>query len=218
MLAQLLVVLLSLQSSLASLIPPPTNLPPKVNAGFDQTISVGRLTLNGIVTDDGQPNGTLVTRWEKISGPGIVAFRHPELLSTEVLFSETGVYVLRLTADDSELSSYDEVSVEFAQNQPPKVSAGADQNISRWNPSTMLNGNVSDDHLESLRFQWSGDGSFTNPNSLSTEVRFSREGKYILTLTVNDGEFSASDEVEITVGCSSRAELLDVMIVIDDDR
>ena len=45
------------------------------------------------------------------SGPGTVTFANPNAVSTTAGFSEAGIYVLRLTAGDTELSSYDEVQI-----------------------------------------------------------------------------------------------------------
>ncbi len=47
------------------------NLAPFVDAGTDQTIGLsGSANLSGNVSDDGQPNGTLLATWSVLSGPG----------------------------------------------------------------------------------------------------------------------------------------------------
>src|SRR5204862_3234654 len=51
------------------------NLPPVVDAGIDQTITLPNnvASLVGIVTDDGVlPGGAVTTLWSKVSGPGAV--------------------------------------------------------------------------------------------------------------------------------------------------
>jgi hypothetical protein len=91
-----------------------TNQPPVVDAGTDQTIFLPNdATLDGTVTDDGLPNppATVTTTWSKISGPGTVTFGDPSLVDTTATFSEPGTYVLRLTADDSALNQFDEVTI-----------------------------------------------------------------------------------------------------------
>jgi hypothetical protein len=91
-----------------------TNQPPVVDAGPDQTIFLpSDATLDGTVTDDGKPNppSTVTSTWSKISGPGTVTFGDSSLVDTTATFSEPGTYVLRLTADDSELSDFDEVTI-----------------------------------------------------------------------------------------------------------
>jgi hypothetical protein len=85
-----------------------------VNAGPDQTVTLpNSAVLNGTVTDDGLPNppATVTTTWMKFSGPGTVTFGNANAVDTTASFSETGTYVLRLTATDSALSAIDNVTI-----------------------------------------------------------------------------------------------------------
>jgi hypothetical protein len=64
------------------------------------------------VVDDGEPlGGTLETLWTKTSGPGEVTFGDSSSVVTTAGFSEAGLYVLRLIANDGELTAYDEMKV-----------------------------------------------------------------------------------------------------------
>jgi hypothetical protein len=83
-----------------------------VNAGADQTIALpGNANLNGSVSDDGLPaSSTMTTTWTKVSGPGTVTFANPNVTGTAAAFSEAGTYVLRLTANDSQLSASDDLT------------------------------------------------------------------------------------------------------------
>ncbi len=93
---------------------PPGNNPPEVNAGPDRTITLpAGTTLDGTVTDDGLPNppGQVTTTWTKQSGPGTVTFGNANAVDTTASFSQAGTYVLRLTASDSALSAFDELTV-----------------------------------------------------------------------------------------------------------
>jgi len=93
---------------------PPGNQPPNVNAGPDQTVSInGQANLNGTVTDDGLPNppGAYTSLWSKISGPGVVTFGDATKVDTTATFSVEGEYVLRLTANDSEKSAFDDIKI-----------------------------------------------------------------------------------------------------------
>ncbi len=92
----------------------PKNSAPVVNAGNDQTILASALApLLGEVSDDGLPDppASVSTTWSKVSGPGVVVFQDPSALDTRASFSRGGEYVLRLTADDGELTGYDELTV-----------------------------------------------------------------------------------------------------------
>jgi RHS repeat-associated protein len=83
------------------------NQAPVVDAGPNQTITlpVNTVTLDGVATDDGLPNNTLTISWSKVSGPGTVTFSSPSTAVSQATFSTYGVYVLQLTANDSELST-----------------------------------------------------------------------------------------------------------------
>jgi hypothetical protein len=91
------------------------NLAPVVDAGPDQTIYLptNQVNLDGTVTDDGLPNppGAVTTLWSVVSGPGTVNIDDSSMVDTVARFSEAGTYVLRLTADDSDLTAFDEVTI-----------------------------------------------------------------------------------------------------------
>ncbi len=96
------------------------NFPPEVDAGANQSVTVPQIAgLVGFVVDDGLPNppASVNVLWTMESGPGSVIFQDPASLRTTASFSETGTYVLRLTASDGELTGFDEVNVTLAKNQ-----------------------------------------------------------------------------------------------------
>ncbi len=98
------------------------NQAPQVDAGVDQAITLPDDTVNldGTVTDDGLPEGAaLTTAWSKVSGPGTVTFGDGSAVDTTAAFSAAGSYVLRLTADDTELSAADDVSVTVEEEPAP---------------------------------------------------------------------------------------------------
>ncbi len=194
----------------------PGNHAPFVNAGQDQTIKLpGAANLDGTVNDDGLPNppNSITTTWSKVSGPGSVTFTGPNTVDTTAVFAIDGIYVLRLTADDSDLTAFDEVTVTVEPappvNQPPFVHAGPDQTITLADVVS-LDGTVTDDGLPtppSMSKVWnkvSGPGTvvFADPNAVDTTANFSLEGTYILRLTADDSELTASDEVTIMVNAS----------------
>lgn len=99
----------------------PQNQPPVVNAGPDVTLTLPAVTtLAGTVSDDGLPAGAALTaQWTIVTVPagGGVAFANENEPSTTATFSGAGTYVLRLTASDTQASSFDEVIVQV--NAPP---------------------------------------------------------------------------------------------------
>jgi hypothetical protein len=61
------------------------------------------LILDATVTDDGLPlPSNLTTTWSQINGPGPVTFGNTNVPSTTAMFPTTGVYQLRLTADNGQ--------------------------------------------------------------------------------------------------------------------
>ena len=189
------------------------NAPPAVDAGPDQTISFGEsATLDGTVSDDGVPEpGAVTTTWSVITVPqtGVeVFFADPNAVDTTATFPVIGDYVLHLTADDGQLSAFDEITITVNPNQPPTVNAGPNQTISLPNNAN-LNGTVTDDGLPSLpgevttnwtRVSGPGPVNFADASAVDTTASFSNEGDYILSLTADDGGTPlVSDEVTITV-------------------
>jgi hypothetical protein len=128
------------------------NLPPNVSAGADKTAIVNTsIALAGTATDDGQPApSALHVLWTPVSGPGTVTFGNNALASTTATFSAAGTYVLRLTADDGQLSRSDDVSVVVSEapgggpeNPPP--TGGTPQQIAFQNglfPSVSYAGSI----------------------------------------------------------------------------
>ncbi len=94
----------------------PEGSPVSASAGPDQTIvfsaSCGGssmapcATLIGTVT----PSQAAIT-WSVVSGPGQVIFENQNSAETTASFGTDGLYVLRITADDSGLSSSDDVQI-----------------------------------------------------------------------------------------------------------
>jgi hypothetical protein len=105
----------------------PTNLPPVVNAGNDQTITLPSVAnLSGTASDDGLPNppAALTTTWSQVSGTGTVTFGDANALNTTASFSLAGVYVLRLTVNDSAVIVTDDVIVTVNVNGGTGVISG----------------------------------------------------------------------------------------------
>ncbi|MEX2317369.1 MAG: DNRLRE domain-containing protein [Pirellulales bacterium] len=93
--------------------------PPVVNAGPNLTARLGTaLALHGAASDDNVPPAALTTAWSKFSGTGNVTFADASMLDTTADFSAAGTYVLRLTAFDGLLTTFDELTVNVL---PPLV-------------------------------------------------------------------------------------------------
>jgi hypothetical protein len=184
--------------------PPPPNQPPQVHAGPDRVIQLGQsASLDGSFADDGLPDGyPLSVLWNQVSGPGQATVAVPDDPATHAVFSTAGLYVLRLTAHDGELSASDTMQVGVVANLPPVVDAGPDRTVVIPDPLA-LSGNVVDDGPPgSVSLLWtavSGPGAVTfgAPTSASTQAWFSAPGTYVLRLTADDGFATAWDQVTV---------------------
>jgi hypothetical protein len=89
------------------------NQGPLVNAGADQQIvlPMDTVSLDGTVSDDGLPDGTLVTSWSTVSGPGTVNFGDSTAVNTTASFTAAGEYTLELSADDGDIVTSDTVTI-----------------------------------------------------------------------------------------------------------
>lgn len=88
-----------------------TGVAPTVEAGENDTIAVDNYELNGTATADADKT-IISTLWEKVSGPGVQSIANASALTTNVTGLETGTYVFKLTATDSEgLESDDTVEI-----------------------------------------------------------------------------------------------------------
>lgn len=184
------------------------NEAPKVNAGPAQTIALNETAdLDGTVTDDGRPApATLTSTWSKVSGPGNVAFGNANIVDTTATFSAGGQYVLRLSANDTHVTSSAITTITVqSPNNPPVVSAGANLTVTTSAPVN-LDGTVTDDGRPTsvITTTWnkvSGPGTVTfgNINAVDTTASFSAVGTYVLRLTADDGELDASATVRLVI-------------------
>jgi hypothetical protein len=188
------------------------NQAPNVDAGSDQTIILpaDTVVLDATCADDGMPNGTLNFQWQQVSGPGTVSFGDAGAEDTTARFPASGLYVLRLTADDSEISASDDIRVTVSDkpvNPAPVVNAGSDQNITLPVDKVFLEASVTDDglptgNLNTVWSQLSGPADqtvFENAYAIQTPVTFLSAGTYVLRLTADDGKLTSDDEVTVNV-------------------
>ncbi|MDD4734814.1 MAG: YCF48-related protein [Kiritimatiellae bacterium] len=202
---------------------PPPNTPPTVQTVGDQTVPVGQeLAIPASAQDDGRPDRDLEMLWSKLSGPGDVTFENHwvslngsgsgvvsyDLSNATASFSQVGTYVIRLTADDGELTVTNDVTVtvtEVPVNQAPVVDAGADQTVNVGDVVN-LHGIVTDDGLpwNIVEILWyvnyqSENVTFADASQMDTTATFSEAGTYTLKLQANDYGLVSDDTVVITV-------------------
>jgi M6 family metalloprotease-like protein/uncharacterized repeat protein (TIGR02543 family) len=101
-----------------------SNLGPIVNAGPDLVGRVGMpVVLDATVGDDGlpQPPAAVTTSWAMISGPGSGVFDNAALVDTFFTGAAAGNYVLRLSASDGDISTFDETTINNTIDSGPGV-------------------------------------------------------------------------------------------------
>jgi len=137
-------------------------------------------------------------------------------------FSQSGVYVLSLTADDTLATNTATVTVTV--NQPPVVGAGAGQIVNLGAPVTLA-GILADDGLPYNEFNavWSevsgpGTATFANAAQTNTTVSFDQPGTYTLMLTGDDGFATNSATVVIGVFAGRDHEVLVSAVHVDGER
>ena len=187
------------------------NTAPVVTVGPDQSIQLptNSVNLTGSATDDGLPVGSSITYlWKEVTGPGTVTFGTPTAPNTTATFPAIGVYLLRLTASDSQLTGSADLRITvLPHNNPPTVNAGPAQTIFQPANTANLQGVIADDGLPTggaLTASWSvvsGPGivTFANPGSATTAATFSTIGVYTLRLTASDSQLTASADTTVTV-------------------
>jgi len=92
----------------------PANFGPIVDAGTNVTVQLPiPILLAGTVTDDGLPDppAAVATFWELFSGPMEVSMPDPSALTNTVRFPVIGTNIFRLTADDGDIATCDDVTV-----------------------------------------------------------------------------------------------------------
>jgi hypothetical protein len=129
-------------------------------------------------------------------------------------FHVTALSAIGLESEPSETITHTiPESLPDIVNESPMVHAGPDQTISLPS-SASLAGRVEDDGLPNppgrVATHWSfisgpGNVAFENAAALSTTASFSKAGTYVLRLTADDGEFTATDDISIFVNPNPNA-------------
>ena len=191
----------------------PSNQPPAVNAGPNQTVElpVNTATLNGSASSVAPAGSPVTVQWSVVIPSGAaVTFSSPTQPVTQATFPGVGTYQLQLSATVTAtgLSNSAQTTVTVVPvNQPPVVSAGPDQTISFPSNTTTLNGTATDDGFppgSTLAIAWtklSGPGNilFSNPNKAITPATFSAPGVYFVQLSASDGQYTSTGSAKVTV-------------------
>ncbi len=186
------------------------NTPPIVNAGPDQTVTVGR-TVALSASDSSDADGNALTfQWSFVSKPpgSTATLSNPNTVTPGFVIDRPGNYVVQVSVSDGKASSTDTVAISTI-NSPPVANAGSNQGIFIGSTVT-LNGSASSDaDGDTLSFRWSFTASIpagstatlTGATTVNPTFVADRAGSYQVQLIVNDG---AADSAPSTVTISTR--------------
>jgi len=185
------------------------NIPPVVNAGPDQTITLPTSTVSLTGSASGV-NGATITgyTWTKISG-GQATITSPAAAATTITGLVQGTYIFKLTATDNNgLTGSATVTITVnpqASNTPPVVSAGSNQTITLPVSTVTLNGSATPATGSTISsYAWTkvsgGAANITAATAASTTVTGLVQGTYVFKLTATDNNgLTGSATVTITV-------------------
>jgi hypothetical protein len=194
------IVALLLTAAIAPLIV--INAQAVLSAGPDQQVNTDdTVYFNGTTTE----NVTAITQvtWDFGDNSTKVNGTTPDLLNATHIYTETGVYNATLTVKFNSVLNKTETAsaiITVNENQPPIANAGPDQTVEQTSPEganvTLDGTGSSDPNNDTLTYIWNwtgGSASDANPTVTLPP------GNTNITLTVDDGEFNATDTVTITV-------------------
>jgi hypothetical protein len=139
------------------------------------------------MTDDGNPSASVALAWSKASGPSTVIFSAPTALTTVASFSQPGVYLLAITADDGQAKTVDEIAVNVTTASEIAV-------VATDNRASRSGGNVG-------MFTISRTGNVSAPLSLNFSLTgtatagvdyFTQLGSAPVTVTIPSGAWSTN--------------------------
>ncbi|MEO6475135.1 MAG: Ig-like domain-containing protein [Luteolibacter sp.] len=201
---------------LAEAAPPSSNFAPMFSLGTDIVAVAKTIVLFPTVLDDGKPSGSITANWDYDRGPGAPRFDLPANATgpeASITFPLPGIYEIRLTVSDGELSSFDTVSVEVPAslfgpgeglNAAPLLASMAPQVVIR--PATEITLQPAftdaDGPAASYGYAWeqvSGPAplGLSNTTSLSQTIAFAELGTYVVKFTLTDGPYIRSNYITL---------------------
>ena len=173
-----------------------------LSAGPDQQVKTDETVyFNGTTTEN--VTSIVQVTWDFGDNTTIINGTSPDLLNATHIYTESGVYNATLTVKfNSELNKTETASaiITVNQNQAPIANAGPDQTVEQTSPEganvTLDGTGSSDPDNDTLSYFWNWTGGSA---SGATPTVTLPPGTTNITLTVDDGEFNATDTVTITV-------------------
>ena len=177
------------------------NAAPVANAGTNQNVTFGTVTLDGSNSSDAN-NDPLTFNWNLINKPNGSNAALSSSTSPKPTFNAdiAGIYVFGLYVNDGKVDSAPvTVSVTAAAaNVAPVANAGSNQNVV-LGPVTLDGSTSSDANGDSLTYKWTllsqpagGTANLSNASSAKPVFIANVPGVYVASLIVNDGKLDSS--------------------------
>jgi len=180
------------------------NTAPEANAGPDQTAPVGStVSLNGSGSSDADGDA-LGYAWTLQSAPAgsAAALAGASSLTPSFVIDRAGSYVVRLVANDGQVSSVADTVTISTVNSAPVANAGTDQTALVTQTVTLNGGASSDVDGDPLTFVWAfvsrpaGSAAvLSGAGGVQPAFVVDRPGLYQVRLVVNDGALSSADDI-----------------------
>lgn len=135
---------------------------PESSQSGGEEVAERTFEIEATVTDDGRRMSPPALTWTKLSGPGTVSFDDPNAEDVTAVFSADGNYVLRLTANDGENITSEDVAVAVQTVVEPLIFNPIDdaflENNTPFNDGFLKVENTGRNRTSYLKFDVSGLG------------------------------------------------------------
>jgi hypothetical protein len=185
------------------------NRPPTADAGPDRDSEVDEpIRFNG--RDSSDPDGDQLTyAWRLLSRPegSEVQLTDTDQARARLRPDVVGTYEAELTVTDPAGESDTDTAIANVTigNRPPTADAGDDADVAVAAEATLDASGSSDPDGDDLTFTWSivsqpsgSSATLDGTDGQTTTFTPDVEGEYTMSVTVDDGEFTDSDEVVLT--------------------
>jgi len=195
----------------------PVNVPPRANAGPDQTVAVGSIvTLRGNASSDTQGRRLTFT-WVLLIRPSgsQATLVDPTSVTPTFVVDRPGTYMVQLTVNNGQTDSPPDVVTIDTVNSAPVANAGTAQTVRVRDVVTLQGNRSSDVDGDPLTFSWTfvsrptgSQTTLVNATSVSPTFVVDRPGTYVVQLTVNDGRLT-SVAATVTISTTNSAPVAD---------
>ncbi|QDH20767.1 hypothetical protein FFV09_07865 [Saccharibacillus brassicae] len=203
-----------------------TNQAPQVKAEVSTPApqALKSFMLNGIVSDDGAPDGKLTYKWETVRTPqnAKLTFGYPNANTTKATGTRAGSYTVKITAADGQKQSSSELTFQLAapqDKQPPQISEAAAVQDANNESIVVLSGKAIPDPVYGAAFEpqltyaWTlkskpanaGEVKIVGADKPTAYARVSKAGSYTFTLTAGDEGKISSKDVTISLAADPSA-------------